>query len=205
MHPENILIGECLKLTDYDLKMATGRRIISINNIIINPNSVKKARNISNNLEQIKNSKINDINELADIILNSVNLFRESQNNLEGLIGKLLSVSTDNNSALMKANKEYIDEKGRKFFHALEEININKNKNDEIDINKEREERKKIDKKKDLEINDLKRQLERSKEKESGLLEKIEALEERNNEVLKSYENFKRLLDIVSQKDNVKQ
>ena len=96
--------------------MATGRRIISINNIIINPNSGKKARDLFNNLEQIKNSKINDINELGDIILNSVNLFRESQNNLEGLIGKLLSVSTDNNSALMKAIEEYIDEKGRKFF-----------------------------------------------------------------------------------------
>ena len=49
-------------------------------------------------------------------------------------------------------------------------------------------------KKKDLEINELKRQLERSKEKEVGLFEKIEALEERNNEVLKSYENYKSLL-----------
>ena len=82
--------------------MATGRRIISINNIIINPNSGKKARNIFNNLEQIKNSKINDINEFADIILNSVNLFPESQNNLEGLIGKLLSVSTDKNFFMQK-------------------------------------------------------------------------------------------------------
>ena len=82
--------------------MVTGRRIISINNIIINPNSVKKARNIFNNLEQIKNSKFNDINEMADIILNSVNLFRESQNNLEGLIGKLLSVSTDKNFFMQK-------------------------------------------------------------------------------------------------------
>ena len=49
-------------------------------------------------------------------------------------------------------------------------------------------------KKKDLEINELKRQLERSKETEVGLFEKIEALEERNNEVLKSYENYKSLL-----------
>ena len=31
------------------------------------------------------------------------------------------------------------------------------------------------------------------------------ALEERNNEVLKLYENFKRLLNIVLQKDNIKQ
>ena len=82
--------------------MAIGRRIISINNIIINPNSVKEARNISNNLEQIKNSKINDVNKLADIILNSVNLFRESQNNLEDLIGKILSVSTDKNFFMQK-------------------------------------------------------------------------------------------------------
>ena len=62
IYPENFLIGEYVKLTDYDLKMATGRRIISINNIIINPNSGKKARNIFINLEQIKKSKINDIN-----------------------------------------------------------------------------------------------------------------------------------------------
>ena len=32
IHPKNILIEECVKLKDYDLKMATGRRIISINN-----------------------------------------------------------------------------------------------------------------------------------------------------------------------------
>ena len=100
--PQKYLFGECVKLTDYDLKMATGRRIIRINNIIINPNSGKKARNIFNNLEQIKNSKINDINKLADIILNSVNLFYESQNNLEGLVGKLLSVSTDKNFFMQK-------------------------------------------------------------------------------------------------------
>ena len=41
IYPENILIGECVKLTDYDLKMAgqneaAGRRIISVNNNIIN-------------------------------------------------------------------------------------------------------------------------------------------------------------------------
>ena len=41
IYPENILIGECVKLTDYDLKMATGPRIISINNIIINPKCVQ--------------------------------------------------------------------------------------------------------------------------------------------------------------------
>ena len=164
----------------------------------------QKALNILNNLENIKNSKINDINELSETILNSVNLFRESQHNLEGLIEKLISLSSDNNIALTEANRQYIDEKSKKFFLALEEINVNKNKNDEIDINKEREERKIMEKKKNLEINDLKRLLERSKEKEALLNEKIKALEERNNVTLQSYERLKVLHKIVSQTDDVK-
>ena len=164
----------------------------------------QKALNILNNLENIKNSKIKDINELSETILNSVNLFRESQHNLEGLIEKLITLSSENNIALTEANKQYIDEKSRKFFLALEEINVNKNKDNEIDINKEREERKKMDKKKDLEINDLKRLLERSKEKEALLNEKIKALEDRNNVTLQSYERLKILHNIVSQTNDTK-
>ena len=55
-----------------------------------------------------------------------------------------------------------------------------------------------------MEINDLKRLLERSKEKEALLNEKIKALEERNNVTLQSYERLKVLHKIVSQTDDVK-
>ena len=48
-------------------------------------------------------------------------------------------------------------------------------------MNKEREERKKLDKKKDSEIAELKAKYEISKQKEILLNEKIKALEERNN------------------------
>ena len=61
-----------------------------------------------------------------------------------------------------------------------------------------------MEKKKNLEINDLKRLLERSKEKEALLNEKIKALEERNNVTLQSYERLKVLHKIVSQIDDVK-
>ena len=61
-----------------------------------------------------------------------------------------------------------------------------------------------MEKKKNLEINDLKRLLERSKEKEALLNIKIKALEERNNVILQSYERLKVLHNIVSQTENVK-
>ena len=141
----------------------------------------QKSLNILNNFEKLNTSKINDINELSEIILNSVNLFRESQKNIESLIDKLISISAEEHLSLINENKKYIDNKGKTFFETLEKLNMNGNKQRDVDIAKEREERKKMDKKKDSEISELKTKYEISKQREALLNDKIKALEERNN------------------------
>ena len=141
----------------------------------------QKTLNILNNFEKLNTSKINNINELSEIVTNSVNLFRESQQNLGTLIDKLIAISAEEHISLIEENKKYIDNKGKIFFDTLENINISGNKQKEIEMNKEKEERKKLDKKKDAEIAELKQKYELSKQKEIILNEKIKALEERNN------------------------
>ena len=141
----------------------------------------QKTLNILNNFEKLNTSKINNVNELSDIIINSVNLFRESQQNLEGLIDKLIAISAEGHLSLVEENKKYIDNKGKLFFDTLESINNSGNKQYELEMLKEKEERKKMVKKKDDEIAELKEKYELSKQRESLLNEKIKALEERNN------------------------
>ena len=121
-----------------------------INQLQKEKNQIKeqKSLNILNNFEKLNTSKINDINELSEIILNSVNLFRESQKNIESLIDKLISISAEEHLSLINENKKYIDNKGKTFFETLEKLNMNGNKQRDVDIAKEREERKKMDKKK---------------------------------------------------------
>ena len=154
-----------------------------INQLQKEKNQIKeqKSLNILNNFEKLNTSKINDINELSEIILNSVNLFRESQKNIESLIDKLISISAEEHLSLINENKKYINNKGKTFFETLEKLNMNGNKQRDVDIAKEREERKKMDKKKDSEISELKTKYEISKQREALLNDKIKALEERNN------------------------
>ena len=78
--------------------------------------------------------------ELFEVILNSVNIFRESQQSIKVLIDKLIYIS-------IEENKKYIDNKEIIFFGAMEKINMSGNKQKEIEIIKEKEERKKRDKK----------------------------------------------------------
>ena len=152
----------------------------------------QKTLNILNNFEKINTNKINDINELSNIIFNSVNLFRDSQQHLETLIEKLITISAEEHISLIEENKKYIDNKGKLFFETLDNMNTSGNKQTEIDYNKEKEERKKLVKKKDLEIAELKSKYELSKQKEALLNEKIKALEERNNATKELNKNLMR-------------
>ena len=152
----------------------------------------QKTLNILNNFEKINTNKINDINELSNIILNSVNLFRDSQQNLEALIEKLITISAEEHISLIEENKKYIDNKGKLFFETLDNINTSGNKQTELEYNKEKEERKKLDKKKNLEIAELKSKYELSKQKEALLNERIKALEERNNATKELNKNLMR-------------
>ena len=141
----------------------------------------QKTLNILNNFEKINTSKISDIAELSEIVINSVNLFRDSQQNLEGLIDKLITRSAEDHISLIEANKKYIDNKGKLFFETLQNINMGETKQKELELNKEKEERKKMEKKKDAQIAELKAKYEVSKKRENLLNDYIKELEKRNN------------------------
>ena len=167
-----------------------------INQLQKEKNQIKeqKTLNILNNFEKLNTSKINDINDLSEVILNSVNIFKESQQSIEGLIDKLIAISAEEHLSLIEENKKYIDNKGKIFFDTLEKINMSGNKQNENEM-KEKEERKKMDKKKDSEISELKTKLELSKQRESLLNEKIKALEERNNSTVELNKSLQKKLE----------
>ena len=137
----------------------------------------QKTLDFLNNFEKINTSKITNISELSDIIINSINIFKESQNNLQNLIEKLLKISDNENKSLLEETKRYINDKGKVFFDTLKNLNENK-----IDSNeKNKEESKKLNMAKETEISELKKKYELSKQRETSLKEKIKVLEERQN------------------------
>ena len=137
----------------------------------------QKTLDFLNNFEKINTSKITNISELSDIIINSINIFKESQNNLQNLIEKLLKISDNENKSLSEETKRYINDKGKVFFDTLKNLNENK-----IDSNeKNKEESKKLNLAKETEISELKKKYELSKQRETSLKEKIKVLEERQN------------------------
>ena len=137
----------------------------------------QKTLDFLNNFEKINTSKITNISELSDIIINSINIFKESQNNLQNLIEKLLKISDNENKSLLEETKRYINDKGKVFFDTLKNLNENK-----IDSNeKNKEESKKLNLAKETEISELKKKYELSKQRETSLKEKIKVLEERQN------------------------
>ena len=137
----------------------------------------QKTLDFLNNFEKINTSKITNISELSDIIINSINIFKESQNNFQNLIEKLLKISDNENKSLSEETKRYINDKGKVFFDTLKNLNENK-----IDSNeKNKEESKKLNMAKETEISELKKKYELSKQRETSLKEKIKVLEERQN------------------------
>ena len=70
----------------------------------------QKTLDFLNNFEKINTSKITNISELSDIIINSINIFKESQNNLQNLIEKLLKISDNENKSLLEETKRYIND-----------------------------------------------------------------------------------------------
>ena len=139
----------------------------------------QKTLNFLNNFEKLDTTKISNLSELSDLVLNSVNIFRESQNNLQKLIEKLITISDDRHKSLFEESKRYIDNKGKTFFDTLEKLGKEKNKKDINEVNKQQRKNEFISK--DAEIQELKKQYELSKQRENLLKEKIKALEDKNN------------------------
>ena len=139
----------------------------------------QKSLNVLNNFEKIDTSKITNISELSDLVINSVNIFRESQKNFQNLIEKLIKISDDEHKSLIDESKKYIDNKGKTFFDILNKLSLNNKKKEENEENKI--ESKKRNLLEETEISELKKKYELSKQRENLLKEKIKALEEKNN------------------------
>ena len=139
----------------------------------------QKSLNVLNNFEKIDTSKITNISELSDLVINSVNIFRESQKNFQDLIDKLIKISDNEHKSLMDESKKYIENKGKTFFDILEKLSLNNKKKEQNEENKMESKNRNL--LKETEISELKKKYELSKQRESLLKEKIKALEEKNN------------------------
>ena len=166
-----------------------------------NKNAELKNLNLLNDFEKINISKITNITELSNVIFKSLNIFKESQNNFQNLIEKLIKISGDEHKSLIEESKKYLDNKGKMFFDELENLNKNKDKKEKIEENEE----KKSNIIKDTEISELKKKYELSKQRENLLKEKIKALEDRNNATELLYKKVLSTIDeMYSGTDNIK-
>ena len=158
----------------------------------------KKTLDFLNNFEKIDTSKIKNISELSELVMNSVNIFHQSQNNLQNLIEKLIKISDNEHKSLLDESKKYIDTKGKVFFDTLEKLSIS-NKKDEIS-EENKIETKKGNINRETEINELKKNYELSRQRENMLKDKIRALEEKNNAIESLNKSLQRTFDEIYSK-----
>ena len=154
----------------------------------------EKDKKILETLEKINTEPIYEINDLVNIILNSINIFKNSHTELKSSIEKLISISDTQNQKLSEENKNYLDTKTKLFFDIMnnkiseaeaynelnkpEDKNGNKIQNQINDTNNNKIEDKN---------NEYKQKYEEMKKKEELLNEKIKMLEEN----LKNVEDLK--------------
>ena len=140
-------------------------------------NSDKKKLDTLNDLEKINISKISNISELSNIVINSINIFKESQNNLNNLIEKLLKISNEENQSLLEESKKYINNKEKIFYDILEKLNKEREENDKKDKNIEEKTKNYLIK--ETEFYEMKKKYELIKQKENIMKEKIKVLEDK--------------------------
>ena len=154
----------------------------------------EKNKNILETLEKINTVPIYEINDLVNVILNSINIFKNTQNEIKTSVDKIVTISETQNEKLKEENKKYLDNKTKLFLdimnnkisekEALDEMNKpelknqNEEKNDENNINNN---------KINIKNEDYKEKYEEIKRKEELLNAKIKVLEEN----LKSSEELK--------------
>ena len=154
----------------------------------------EKNKNILETLEKINTVPIYEIDDLVNVILNSINIFKNTQNEIKTSVDKIVTISETQNEILKEENKKYLDNKTKLFLdimnnkisekEALDEMNKpelknqNEEKNDENNINNN---------KINIKNEDYKEKYEEIKRKEELLNAKIKVLEEN----LKSSEELK--------------
>ena len=104
----------------------------------------EKNKNILETLEKMNTIPIYQINDLVNVILNSINIFKASQNDFKKSIDKLINLSDEHYTKLSEENRKYIDGKAKLF------IDIMNNKITDIEAyNNLNNTNKEVDKKKD--------------------------------------------------------
>ena len=168
------------------------------NNLIKEHNQKEEQKNLNilNNLEKKNFSKITNLSELSEIINKSLNVFKESENNLQNLMNKLIKISNEEHKPFLEESQKYINEKSKIYFDMVENLKLNENKEDKKAENKEREERTKIEIK-NTEISELKKKYELSKQRESFLKEKIKTLEEKNKANIELNKNLEKTINLM--------
>ena len=145
----------------------------------------EKNKNILETLEKINTIPIYEINDLVNVILNSINIFKSTQSDIKTSLDKLVTISETQNEKLKEENKKYLDNKTKLFFdimnnkvsekEAMDELNKpeikneNENKKDLNNINNNQTSVKNLD---------YKEKYEEVKRNEELLNAKIKILEE---------------------------
>ena len=152
----------------------------------INSLKSEKNKNILETLEKMNTVPIYQINDLVNVILNSINIFKTNQSDFKKSVDKLINLSDEHYTKLSEENKKYIDSKAKLFIDIMnnkitdvEAYNKLNNSNKEDDKNKNNENSKKISNsnignKKD----EYKGKYEDSLKKQELLYQRIKVLEE---------------------------
>ena len=174
-----------------------------------------KNKNILQTLEKINTVPIYHIDDLVNVILNSINIFKNTQNEIKTSVDKLISNSDSQNEKLKEENKKFLDNKTKLFFdimnnkisekEALDEINKKEKQNENQNENNINEINDNFNQsEKNL---DYKEKYEESKRKEEILDTKVKVLEESvrtanelKNSIEKEHEELKMQFQKFTQK-----
>ena len=174
-----------------------------------------KNKNILETLEKINTVPIYHIDDLVNVILNSINIFKNTQNEIKNSVDKLISNADSQEDKLKEENKKFLDNKTKLFFdimnnkisekEALDEINKKEKQNEnqnENNINEINDNNKQNEKNLDY-----KEKYEESKRKEEILDTKLKVLEESvrtanelKNSIEKEHEELKMQFQKFTQK-----
>ena len=174
-----------------------------------------KNKNILETLEKINTVPIYHIDDLVNVILNSINIFKNTQNEIKNSVDKLISNADSQDDKLKEENKKFLDNKTKLFFdimnnkisekEALDEINKKEKQNENQNENNINEINDNFNQsEKNL---DYKEKYEESKRKEEILDTKVKVLEESvrtanelKNSIEKEHEELKMQFQKFTQK-----
>ena len=200
---ENLFV-RCEKYKERNIQLKEKLHKISKRNKILKHNQEEykrqieilkneKNKNILETLEKINTIPIYEIDDLVNVILNSINIFKNTQEDIKTSVDKLISISEAQNEKLNEENKKYLENKTKLFFDIMNNKISEKEANDklnkpEIKNDNENNNKNEINNNKQIVKNeDYKEKYEEIKRKEELLNAKIKLLEEN----LKSSEELK--------------